>query len=91
MHIRQPVNIGLVDEHGIGVWDIKAAFNDRCGQQNVGFAGDKFHHRLFKLVFVHLAMSDCEAGFGDDSFQAVSNLLNIVYPIVDKVDLSAAI
>jgi hypothetical protein len=58
--------IGAVDEDGVGAGNVQAVFDDGGCDEDVGFVTDKFQHNGFELFFVHLAVCDDDARFGDE-------------------------
>ena len=82
--------IGAVDENGVGVGDVDAAFDDGSGEQDVGFSFDELVHHDFKFVFFHLAMADDDAGLGNEFLNAVAQVFDSADAIVEKEDLAAA-
>ena len=50
IQIAQAKPVGAVNDDGVRVRNIEAAFDDRCGKQNVRFAVDEFRHHFFEFV-----------------------------------------
>ena len=61
IEIAQAKTIGAIDDDRVRVGNIEAAFDDRGGEQNVGFAVDEFRHHFFQIVGIHLAVADDDA------------------------------
>ena len=58
MQVGKSIMVGLVDDYGVGVGDVQAAFDDRRADQDVRFVADELQHRLFHLVALHLSVAD---------------------------------
>ncbi len=91
VQIGQAVLIGIVDEDGVGVGNVQAAFDDRRGQQDVELVLDEIEHHLFQLPFAHLAVADADARFGHDLLQSPGNFFDVVYAIVNEERLTVAV
>ena len=87
VQIGQAVAVGLVDENGVGVGDVQAALDDRRRQQNVETVGHEVQHDLLQLVLGHLAVADADAGLGHDLAEPLGERLDVLYAVVDEVDL----
>ena len=87
----QPIAIGIVDEHGVGIGDIEPAFDDGCRQQDIGAVLDKIEHDLLEPVLLHLTVSDDDPRFGRDPLKFCRDVVHVFDAIVDKVDLAVAI
>src|SRR5262245_55909655 len=90
MQVGQAIIFRLVDEDGVDVGNVQAAFDNRGRHQNVGFAADKFHHRSFELMLVHLPVADDDARFWHDLMKLAGDFADVIDPIVDEVDLAFA-
>src|SRR5581483_1279276 len=50
VEVAQAETVGAVDDDGVGVGNIEAAFNDRGRQEDIKLAVDKCGHDFFELV-----------------------------------------
>ena len=62
VQLAQPKTVRTVDDDGVGVGDIEAAFDDGGAEQDIGFAIDELGHYLFKIIGIHLAVADEDPG-----------------------------
>ena len=69
IEIAQAEAVGAVNDDGVGVGDVQAAFDDGGGQQDVGAAVDEVGHDFLQFAGVHLAVADGEAGLGNQRAQ----------------------
>ena len=83
----QAVVIGLVDENGVGGWNIKPALDDGGGDEDVSLAVEEANHRILQFVAVHLAMRHHHAGLRHDFAQPFSELVDVLHPGVDEENL----
>ena len=58
--------IGTIDENGVGAGNIEPILNDGGGDEDVGFIADEFEHDSFEFFLTHLAMSNDDAGGGNE-------------------------
>ena len=58
VQLRDPVAIGVLDEHHGRVRDVDADLDHRRGDQHVGAAGGERRHRLLLLARAHLAVQE---------------------------------
>ena len=49
-HVGQTVIVGLIDEHGVGVGNVQAAFDNRRRHQNVGLMMHKLQHHFLQFA-----------------------------------------
>lgn len=82
--------VGAVDDDGVGVGDVDAAFDDGGGEEDVRFSAYELPHDVFKVAFVHLSVADDDTGFGDELVELVSHVVDGLDAVVEEEDLSAA-
>ena len=83
--------IGAIDDHGVGVGDVEARFDDRRAQQHVDAFFDKVAHHLLELLLLHLAVSDRDFRLGHQRPQMARHVLDILDPVVHEKHLAAAV
>ena len=92
IEIAQAEAIGAIDDDGVRVRDVDAAFDDRGGKQDVGFAVDEFGHHFFEFVGVHLAVADARcARAARASCKLLRDSVDVEDAIVQIENLAAAI
>src|SRR3990172_2470628 len=91
VQVRQSVTIRIIDENGVGVRYIEAAFDDGSGDQDVRAVPYEVEHGLFQLVLVHLAVGDEDARLGDDLLELAGDELNGVDAVVHEENLAVSI
>jgi len=61
MELREPVTLGVLDQHHGRVGDIDADLDDRRRDEYVGFSAREARHRLRLLVRAHLTVQQDDA------------------------------
>ena len=61
VQLRDPVALGVLDEHHRGVGDVDADLDHRRGDEHVGAARGERRHRLLLLARAHLAVQQHDA------------------------------
>lgn len=90
VEIGEAEAVGAVDEDGVGVGDVDASFDDGGGEEDIGFVVDEGVHDGFEIVFVHLAVADEDACFGDEFAEGFVDGLDGFDAVVEEEDLAAA-
>ena len=76
IEVGQSESIRSVDDDGIRIGDIEAAFDNRCRDEDVGLAFcEAFHHGL-EFLFLHLPVADGDAGVFDEFADAIGHALD---------------
>ena len=91
VQVGEAVDVGLVDDDGVGVGNIEAALDDRRGDQDVGLLLDEGDHRLFQLRLGHLPVGNRNLGVRHDVRDLGGDVLDVVDAVVHEVDLPAAV
>ena len=91
IEIAQAEPIGAIDDDGVGVRDIQAAFDDRRREQHVGLAVDKPRHHLLQVIAVQLPVPDHDARVRDQRLELSRNRLDGHDPVVQEKDLAAPV
>ena len=89
MQVGQPVAVGLVDEERVDVGDVQPVLDDRGRQQDIVSPVDEIDHHLFEVALGHLSVRDGQFGLWDDLSEPGSDVLDVLYAVVDEEDLSA--
>ena len=89
--VAQTETVGAIDDQGVRVRNIEAAFDDRRGQQHIGIAVDEFRHHFLQIVTVHLAVADDDARVGDEGSELLRHRFDGHHPVVQEKHLAAAI
>ena len=82
--------VGAVDDDGVGVGDVEAAFDDGGAEEDVGFATKEGAHGGVDGGGGHLAVGDDDAGFGEAAGKVATTGFEAADFVVDEVDLAAA-
>jgi hypothetical protein len=90
IQVGQTKLIRAIDDDGVCVGDIEAAFDDRSANEHVGFATNETGHHRFEFVRVHLAMAYFNSGLGTEMDNPVARSLDRRYAIVQKEHLALA-
>ncbi len=91
VEIGEAEAIGAVDEDGVGVGDVDSGFNDGGGEEDVCFVVNEGVHDGFEIVFVHLAVADEDACFGDEFSEFPMDHFDGFDAVVEEEDLAAAL
>ena len=82
--------IGLVNKYSIYVGDVNPGFNYSGGDKDIILSLYKIQHYLFQEPFRHLAMGHGYPCLGHYPAEFPSHGLNVIHPVMDKVNLSLA-
>ena len=90
MQIRQTELLGVIDDNGIGIWYVDAAFDDACRYQYVVFVVHEVEDLLFQFFWFHLSVCHTDTGIGNFPFYKGFYLVDILNAVVDEENLSVA-
>jgi hypothetical protein len=91
IELRQAVAIRAVDDDGVRVRDVEPVLDDGRGDEDVVLVGHEVEHRLFELLFAHLAVADGQLGLRHETCDQVGNRRDRLHAVVDHVDLALAL
>jgi hypothetical protein len=91
VEVAEAEAIGAIDDDGIGVGDIDAAFDDGGGEENIGVAIDEAGHDFFEVIVVHLAVADDEPSVRDEREEPLGDGMDGGDAVVQEEDLASAI
>ena len=84
--------VGAVDDDGIGVRDIDAAFDDGGADEDVGLTGDEAVHDFLELTFLHLTVTGFDGGaFGAEGEEFFDHAFDAADAVVEEEDLALAV
>ena len=89
--LGESVTVGSINKDGVAERDVQAVFNDRGGDENVGFVMHEFEHHLFEFRFRHLSMADDDAGSRGEFLQLGGDFVDALDTVVDEVYLASAL
>src|SRR6185437_94890 len=89
MQVAEPKMMGVVDDNGIDVGNIHAAFHDVGTNQHIIFPVDKVEDTLFQFVAFHLPVRITDTEIGAKRLDDGCHLGKSLDTVVDKEDLSA--
>ena len=90
IEITKAKPIRAINNDGVRVRNIEAAFDDRRGEQHVCIAVDERSHHFFQIVGVHLAMPDHDARIRHEHLQLLLHRVDRRHAIVQEEHLTAA-
>ncbi len=64
VEVGQAEAVGVVDDHGVGAWDVQAVFDERGGHQHVVFTLHELQHDALEFLLAHLAVRHADARGG---------------------------
>ena len=79
-----------MDDHGIGICNIKSRFNNGCGYQHINLPVDEIRHDPLQLMLPHLTVSKSNHRLRHHSLDLPCYLVNIRHPVVYIIHLSAS-
>ena len=91
VEIAQAEPVGAINDDGVGVGNIEAAFNDRRGEQDISLAIDEPGHHLLQVIAVHLAMADDDSRVGEQRLELLGHRLDGHDAVVQEKDLAAPV
>ncbi len=89
VELGQAKMVRPVDDHGVGVGDVQAVFDDGGADQHIHLAVGKAHHHLFQPPLGHLAVGHIHPHIGEQPLQPGGDGLDAPHPVVDKKGLAA--
>ena len=90
VQVTQTELMRVVYNHGIGIANVNARFNDGGGDEDVEGAVNEPRHNVFELFAVHLAVADSDARVRDQSRDHAGDFLDVFDPVVDEIHLATA-
>ena len=88
--LRKPEPIRAVDQNRVAERDVETVFDDRGGDQNVGFVMHEFHHHFFEFAFRHLSVANDDSRFWHQRLKFCGDLPDRVDPVVYEINLAVA-
>ena len=88
--VRQTETIRAINDNGVGIWNIQAAFDDGGADQNVDFSADKTMHHRFQFIGIHLTVAKFHPRIWAKIGDAVADLFDCLHPIVQEKNLALA-
>lgn len=90
VELRKTEVVGVFDDQGVGVGDIESGFDDGRTDKDIDFTLDESDHNGFQFALAHLAVSNGDSGMGDEFFDAVGDVIDALYSVIDVEHLSAS-
>ena len=90
IQLREAEAIGSVDDQRVHGRHVETAFDDRRADQDVELAFPELLHDPFEAAFVHLAVSDRDAGLGYEFPYVGGDMFDVLHPVVDVERLTFA-
>ncbi len=78
VELRQPQQVGPLDDESVGVGDVQPALDDGGGHQHVGVAAQELEHHLLQLLLGHLPVADRETRLAASSSRSRMAALSMV-------------
>ena len=82
VEIGESEAVGAVDDDRVGIGDIKTAFDDRCGNQNIGLPFHEALHHSLQLPLLHLPVTDKHTRSGTEFTDPRRDLLDRADPVM---------
>jgi hypothetical protein len=90
VHLRQPQEIGSLDDHRVDGRNVEPRLDDGRAHEHVGLGVAELEHRPFELVLVHLPVGDADARLGNERRDPSGDVVDGLDPVVDVEDLPVA-
>ena len=90
VQVTQTELMRVVYDHGIGIANVNARFNDGGGDEDIEGAVNEPRHDVFELLAVHLAVADPDACVRDQPGNHAGDFLDVFDPVVDEIHLATA-
>ena len=90
MQVGQAIQVGQIDEHGVGARIVHATLDDGGAHQHVALVAHELQHHAFQFIGRHLAVAHHDARLGHQSLDAVGRLLQALDAVVHVVHLTLA-
>ncbi len=90
IQLRQAHAVRIVDDHGVGVGDVKACLDNGSGHQHVDVAVYKVKHDFLQLPFLHLSVGKDHMGSGHQFRYMKGHILDVADPVIHIIHLSVS-
>jgi hypothetical protein len=90
VELREPEEVGAVDDHRVGSRDVEPALDDGRRREHVELAVHEIEHRLLEGRVLELSVSYGDARLRHDFAKPRGALVQALDPVEDVKDLSAA-
>ena len=90
VQLREPEQIGAVDDERVDGRDVEAALDDRGADQHVVLAFPEVEHHPLEATLVHLPVRDADARLGDELAQLLAHVVDVLHAVVDEEHLALA-
>ncbi len=64
VQLRQAESLGVLNDHGVGIWHVDADLDHRCGDERGELAGAKLSDHVFLLIRRHATVEKARRGIG---------------------------
>jgi hypothetical protein len=91
VQLSEAEHVGAIDEHGVGVGDVEAGFDDHRRDEHIDVAVDEAAHYLFELALRHLSVADTHARARHHPLDMVRDSFDRLDAIVNEEYLPATI
>ena len=88
IQIGQAETIRAINDNGVGIWNVQAAFDDGGADQDIDFSHDKAMHYRFQFVGIHLTMAKLHPRIRAKFSNPIAHFLNRVDAIMQKKNLA---
>ena len=91
MEIAQTYVLCLIDEYGVGVWNIETVFYYGCAEQQVIFPLHESKYLVFKHLCLHLTVGHAYPHIRNQPVEYVVYAIQFLNPVVQEEYLSVAV
>ena len=82
--------IGIIDDDGVGIWDVDTIFYYGSGKENVVLVVYEAHYDFLQFLWLHLPVSDSNSAVGDVAFYYLTHLVESSDAVADEINLSVS-
>jgi len=90
VHLAQAQQVGALHHQRVHRGHVDAALDDGGAHEHVEATFPEVDDHLLERAFVHLPVSDCDAGLGYQFAQATGRHVDRLHPVVHPEDLALA-
>src|SRR5438067_5734942 len=88
IQIGQAETIRPINDNGVGIWNVQAAFDDGGADQHIDVSHDKAMHHRFQFIGIHLAVAKLNARIQTEFSDAIAHFLDRLHAIMQKKNLA---
>src|SRR5439155_22628953 len=88
IQIGQAETIRAINDNGVGIWNVQAAFDDGGADQHIDVSHDKAMHHRFQFIGIHLAVAKLNARIQTEFSDAIAHFRDRLHAMMQKKNLA---